>query len=233
MMVDEFLDDNERAEQVKQWFKENWIWLAAGIVIGLGGLYGWRGWNDHLDARSRAAEERMTAMLQAFDANDRDKGAQIAAELTDEYGSTPYADQARLVLARVHVVAGELPEAATQLEQVMRDSSDPELALVARTRLARVQLAQGAHDAALATLDGAEASAVDARIQELRGDILLARGDRDAALAAYQAALAASAAEPGSGLVDPQLLQLKIDNLAASSGAGTAPSAADGAGARP
>ncbi len=213
MMVDEFLDDDERAEWLKRLIKENWLWVVAGIAIGIGGLFGWRGWNAHLDERARAAEDRVTAMLAAFDANDRDQGIAIAGELTGEYGRTPYADQARLVLARVHVEGGDLPAAATELETVMNGSSDPELALVARTRLARVQMAQGAYDAALATLDGAKALAVGARLQELRGDILVAKGDRAAALTAYQAAATAAEGEAG-GVVDRQLLQLKIDDLA-------------------
>jgi predicted negative regulator of RcsB-dependent stress response len=215
-MVDEFLDEREQAEQLKQWFKENWLWLVAGVGLGLGGLYGWQGWNAHLDGKSREAGERFAAMLQAFESADRVRGTQLADEITGEYGSTPYADQATLVLARVHAEAGEFEPAAAKLRQVMEQSKDAELALVARLRLARVQLAQGNHDAALATLDGATAPAVAATVASLRGDVLLARGDRAGALAAYRDALAAgSAATAGTGLVDAGLLQLKVDELAA------------------
>ena len=58
---------------------------------------------------------------------------------------------------------------------------------------------------------------------ELRGDVLLAKGDPAAALAAYQQALAASAPATAQGLVDPALLQLKIDDLSAAVQAGTMP----------
>jgi predicted negative regulator of RcsB-dependent stress response len=214
-MVDEYLDEREQAEQLKQWFKENWLWLATGIALGLGGLYGWQGWNAHLDGRSREASARFGEMLQAFDRADRERGNQLAAEITGEYASTPYADQTELVLARVEVDAGELDAAATRLRQVMEQSKDPELALVARLRLARVQIAQAAYDAALATLDGATAPAVAATTAELRGDALLAKGDPAAALAAYRQALEAAGDDARPGLVDPELLRLKIDDLAA------------------
>lgn len=217
-MVDEYLDEREQAEQLKQWFKENWLWMVAGIGLGLGGLYGWQGWNAHLDGKSREAGERFEAMLQAFDQADRVRGTEIAGEIAARYGSTPYADQAQLVLARVHAEAGELDEAAGRLRQVMQQTEDEEMALVAQLRLARVQLAQGAHDAALGTLDAVGAPAVAAAVAELRGDVLLAKGDREAALAAFRQAQAA-AGDGTDGLVEPELLQLKIDELAAATAA--------------
>ena len=219
-MVDEYLDEREQAEQLKQWFKENWLWMAAGIGLGLGGLYGWQGWNAYLDGKSQDAGQRFGAMLQAFDAADQAQGRELAAEITSKYASTPYADQAVLVLARVDAEAGQLDDAAASLRQVMEQSKDEELALVARLRLARVQLAQGKQDAALATLDGAATPAVEAAVAELRGDALLARGDQAAALDAYRQAMAAGTADAATGLVDAELLQLKIDELSA---AGAAP----------
>lgn len=227
-MVDEYLDEREQAEQLKQWFKENWLWLAAGIGLGLGGLYGWQGWNEYLDGKSRDAGQRFTEMLQAFDAADRERGNKLADEIVRDYGSTPYADQATLVVARMHAEAGELDQAAEKLSQVMDAADDAELALVARLRLARVQLAQGNHDAALATLDGATAPAVEAAVDELRGDALLAKGDRAAALAAYQRALTAAEAE--AGLVEHEIVQLKIDQLAGAATAAAEPAAAPEAG---
>jgi len=224
-MVDEYLDEREQAEQLKQWFKENWLWMAAGVVLGLGGLYGWQGWNAYLDRRSQDAGRLFGEMLQALDQSDRTRGNEIADEIFEKYGSTPYADQAHLVLARVHVENNELDAAASELKAVMESSEDAELALVARLRLARVQSAQGNHDAALGTLDAAASPAVQAAVDELRGDVLLAKGEKAAALEAYQKAQAAAPGAMSGGLVDPALLQLKIDDLSAAGPAGGAPEA--------
>ena len=221
-MVDEYLDEREQAEQLRQWFKENWLWLVTGVALGLGGLYGWRGWNDYLDGKSQDAGQRFGAMLQALERSDRPAGEQIAAEILAKYGSTPYADQTELVLARLDVEAREYDKAATRLRKVMEESGDPELALVSRIRLARVQSALGQYDAALATLDGARSPAVDARLSEVRGDILYGKGDRAAALAAYRQALEQNPAGAKGTLVDAELLQLKVDELAAADAAGEA-----------
>jgi predicted negative regulator of RcsB-dependent stress response len=212
-MVDEYLDEREQAEQIKNWFKENWLWLVAGVGIGLGGLFGFRAWDGHLDRKSQEAAAQFGQMLDTLDSQGREAGLALVDPLVDKYGATPYADQARLVAARVHVEAGELDQAAARLREVMDGSKDPELALVARLRLARVESGAGRHDAALKLLDEAGSPAIGPRLDELRGDILLARGDREAALAAYEKARVAATGAGAEGLVDPDTLGLKIDAL--------------------
>ena len=103
-----------------------------------------------------------------------------------------------------------------RLAGVAGASKDPDLRIVARLRLARVQLAQGRYDDALKSLDAVATPAVDARVLELKGDVRLAQGDAAAALAEWSKAKDAAAADPAAGAqVDMELLQLKIDELGA------------------
>jgi predicted negative regulator of RcsB-dependent stress response len=111
--------------------------------------------------------------------------------------------------ARVHVEANELDKAATSLKSVVDTASDDEVKMIARLRLARVLSAQGKHDDALATLKVEDAGDFAPRFADTRGDVLLAKGDRDGALREYQAARAADK----EGLVDVDLLDLKIRDL--------------------
>jgi predicted negative regulator of RcsB-dependent stress response len=215
-MVDEYLSEREQADQLKHWLRENWLWLVAGVVLGLGSVFGLRWWNAHQTARSQEAEQQFSAMLDALGRNQREEGLQIAGKITGEYTDTPYADQTLLVLARLDIESGDLEAAAVTLKQVMDSTRDPELALVARLRLARVQLAKGNYDEALATLEAVENPAVAARVAELRGDVMMARGQSADALAAYrQAQSAAEQGKTAGGLVDQELLRLKIDELTA------------------
>lgn len=215
-MVDEYLSEREQAEQLRHWVKENWIWLVAGVALTLGGYYGYRWWESRQATQSLAAEQRFSAMLDALERNQREEGVRIGGEITGAYAGTPYADHATLVLARLDVESGDFARAEARLAGLAAESGDPDLRQVARLRLARVQLAQGRHDAALATLEAARQPAIEARIEELRGDAQLAKGDRAAALESYRKAQ--SAAGPGSTgatLLDLELLGLKIDELAA------------------
>jgi len=68
------------------------------------------------------------------------------------------------------------------------------LKAVADVRQARVLNAQGQYDAALAAIASTDASdGFKVMVLELRGDILLAKGDNAGARAAYQAAIDADA----------------------------------------
>jgi predicted negative regulator of RcsB-dependent stress response len=102
---------------------------------------------------------------------------------------------------------------------VADSSRDAELRLIATTRLARVLAEQGKHDEALKLLDVAQAGSFAPLYHDLRGDILAARNDAAGAREAYDAALAATAANPPQGF-DREYVELKRDALAA---AGTQP----------
>ena len=70
---------------------------------------------------------------------------------------------------------------------------------------------QGKPDDALKTLNAVDPGAFAARYAEVRGDVLLAKGDRDGALKEYRWRAAAAADTLDTGLLD-----LKINELARS-----------------
>lgn len=215
-MVDEFLSEREQAEQLRGWLRENWIWLVAGVALTVGGYYGYRAWESRQASRAVDAGQRFAAMLDAIGANRRDEGLRLAGELTGDFADTPYADQATLVLARLDVDSGDFAAAEKRLAAVAGASEDPDLRIVARLRLARVQMAQGRYDEAIRSLDAVATPAVDARVLELKGDVRLAQGDSASALADWRKAQEAAETDPAAASqVDMELLQLKIDELGA------------------
>src|SRR3954463_1345158 len=105
----------------------------------------------------------------------------------------------------------------------MDRTRDEQLALVARLRLARVQIAQNKPDEALATLN-TPPGAFEARFHEVRGDVYFAKNDKAGALKEYLAALASS----DSRSVDTQALHLKINDLKVDAPAPAAAAPANG-----
>src|SRR5262249_18832732 len=87
---------------------------------------------------------------------------------------------------------------------------DSALALIARIRLARVQIAARKPDEALATLSGIEPGAFAPRYYEVRGDAYYAKGDKVAALREYRMARAKDL----TGASDTSRLDLKTSDLA-------------------
>lgn len=217
--MDDYLTESDQWERVKAFIRENGIAMIVGVLLGAGILYGYTWWGDRVTARAQTAAARYLDVLDALGRNDKARAIELTQQLQKDFASTPYVDQAQLALARMHVERGELEDAALRLKSVAADSKDTQLRLVARERLARVQLAQGKADEALKTLEGQQAAEFVARYAEVRGDALLQKGDHAGALAAYREALAAT--EPG--VTDTGLLQLKINDLAAAT---PAPSAA-------
>lgn len=208
----------EQWERAKAWLQANIIWIVAGLVIGALGLGGWRWYQERLQTQAETASARYEEMLQAFQRNDPKRGLTLAEELNREHGSSPYAALASLMAARAHVDANELDKAAASLKAVMDKASDPELRMVARMRLARVQSAQKKFDEALATLKVDEPGDFATRLADVRGDVLFAKGDRAGALREYLAARTGDAKDS----VDTELLDLKIRDLG-----GTPPAATE------
>jgi hypothetical protein len=91
----------------------------------------------------------------------------------------------------------------------MEESSDPELAMVARLRLARVLAYREQYQEALALLDVPMPGQFAGRIAEIRGDIHVELGETDAARTAYLEALVT----PGAELLDRNFLQMKLADL--------------------
>jgi predicted negative regulator of RcsB-dependent stress response len=209
--VEEYLNDKEQWERVLAWLREQGPWILAGVAVALGLFGGWRVWQNRMQQRDLAAATRYEQVINAFTHNDIVGGFRLADELVKTFPHTAYADQADLAVARVQVETKQLDQAASRLQHVLGSTKDAELALIARLRLARVQLAQGKADEALKTLDAAKPGAFAARYAEVRGDALLAKGDRDGALKAYREARGSSVSTLDTGLLD-----LKIGELARS-----------------
>jgi predicted negative regulator of RcsB-dependent stress response len=208
----EDLTDNEREEQLRRWWSDNWAWIIGGVALGLAVLGGWQYWQRHQLQSAEHDEASYRAVIEALGRNQREEAAKQASDLRERRPASPYADQSDLALARAAVELNDLDEAARLLKGVADRSKDSELRLVAQTRLARVLIAQGKHDEALALLEPAKAGAFAGLVHDIRGDALSAKGDASGARAEYDAAL--TAAGPDSG-VDREYLELKRDAVAA------------------
>jgi predicted negative regulator of RcsB-dependent stress response len=211
--LDDYLSEKEQWERVVRWLRENGLWILAGVAVGAIAIFGWQWWNAHIDKVNGEASAKFEQLQLDLNKGDRTGALMVVAELQRDYASTPYVDQAHLGMARAYVDANELDKAATELQAVSQHSKDKQLALVARVRLARVQIAQQKPDDALQTLDGVDPGAFIALFHEVRGDAEFAKGNKPAALTEYRAARAAD--ETGGGGGDTSLLDLKISDLVA------------------
>jgi predicted negative regulator of RcsB-dependent stress response len=224
--VEDYLSETEQWEQIKAWLRANGLWIVAGVLVGAAGLGGWQWYQQHVDSVATQANTKYNKVMESFSKGDQTQAFVVLGELERDYASSPYADQGKLMAAHVYVDGGELDKAVTELQAVADHSKDSQLVLVARLRLARVQIAQKKPDAALATLNGLKAGAFEPRLHEILGDAYFAKGDKTAALREY---LSAKVGDIG-GAVDTRALDLKISDLSADTPAAVAQAATSSAG---
>jgi predicted negative regulator of RcsB-dependent stress response len=190
-MSDEYLTDDEQIEALKGWLATNGPGMLLAVALGAAVVFGYRFYKSRVNGHALAAAQLFDQMTGALERNDRAGAERIAGEITGQFASSPYADQAELALARLAIDDGRLPAAEAELRHVVDTTQDHELAKIARLRLARVLIAEGKPDQALALLgEPKRGSAFESLYDEARGDALFAKHDRAGAIAAYQRALA-------------------------------------------
>lgn len=204
----EYLTDDEQVERIKKWWSDNGSSVIAGLVIGVGGLSGWRFWVDYQDNAAAEASAHFTKMVTSLENSKHDSAIEQASIILDDYSSTAYADLARLSLAKAFVEGSEYNKAEQQLKLLIDSTSETSLQMIARKRLSAVLLQQGKLEQALDVLDVEYLQQFAAAFEEMKGDILAAKGDSVLARDAYQRARRAQPPAP-----DPQFLQQKLDDL--------------------
>ena len=87
----EYLSDEEQVEALKRWWKENGTSIIAGLVIGLGGVFGWQAWGNYQDRTGKAASQSFNQMLNAVTLGDLESSGKQAELLRLEHEGTNYA----------------------------------------------------------------------------------------------------------------------------------------------
>ncbi len=207
--MDEYLTDEQEVDRAKQWLRENGTFLVAGVLLGLGGLFGWQQWQDYQLSHAGQASIVWNQMSAAIDGERFNEVTETFELLETEYADTPYLDQGRLALARMHMDQNAPDKAASQLEMLIASGGDAQIRAIAELRLAQILLFQQKYDAALATLKVDEGSPFAPQFHDLRGDIYYAMEKLDDASAEYQLALASSP----DAVFNRQFVEMKLDDV--------------------
>ncbi len=197
--------EEEQVQAIKDWWKENGKAVIFGSVIGLGGLFGWNYYQDSIIAAKESVSDSYTEVVEQLTTNGANAVSETEAFI-EANKETEYAVLAALQLAKVQAEAGELDKALTQLQWAKANTEDKALVPITGLRIARIQAQQQQYDAALTTLQSLDFVAWTGRVAELKGDILLHKGDKEAAYTAYVEAQQAGDAS--------QNIQMKLDDLA-------------------
>ena len=67
--------EEQQVEAIKDWWKENGKAVIIGAVVGLGGLFGWRYYQDSVIQASEAASQSYTTVMNALQTKGADAQA--------------------------------------------------------------------------------------------------------------------------------------------------------------
>lgn len=205
----EQLTDEQQEEQVKQWIKDNWLSIVAGLVLGFSGLFGWQYYQKVQREHNAAASSIYQQLTEALQKSDSAAIKSSAESILNNYRDTTYAEFAALARARVAIDAGDAEQAQYQYEWVITNGKQQAVKNVARLRLGRLLLSEGKVENVL-TLLPTDSQSFAAEFAELKGDVLLAKGDIPGARDSYTAALALLPLDANARLS----LQKKLDDIA-------------------
>jgi predicted negative regulator of RcsB-dependent stress response len=206
----EDLSEKEQLDAMRTWWSENGNYVIGGIVVGIIIIFGMNHWRSTIANAEVEASSLYEDVMYAAGRGNLEDASAAAADLYSEYGTSPYAGQARLAMARIYMDNARDQDAADQLTALIESDPDSELAMVGRLRLAKILLYQGKAEEVVGLVRDQVDNAFSARLNEVLGDAYVSLAQFSEAEAAYMAALSDN---PQAPTVDASLIQLKINDL--------------------
>ena len=212
--------DEEQLEVLKNWWDENGTSIVFTVVVTVGVIFGYRGWEENVTETGEEASAVYEDLVIATDniaTSAADEAILITAlslakTLKADHGDTTYAVFAALRLAKVAVAKNDLDMAEKELRWALDNVSEMHLETTIRVRLSRVYLGMEDPESAMTLLFNHQpASGQMASVEEAKGDIFQSQGDLEGAREAFRKAL-----ENMSDKVTNPVIELKLADLPSS-----------------
>lgn len=208
--MDIYASDDEKSEEIKQWWRENGLSVVVGLAFGIVLIFAGRYWINHQAATSEQASQSYQQLATLLTEDKKAEADEITQRLFSEYSSTPYAVFAAFDMAKKAAEQNDNEAAETYLQWTIDHADLAGHKALAQLRLSQVLLAESKYDLAINLLSQPTLVSFKSLFSETQGDVLVAQGKNGAARAAYQIAMATL----GQGEPRQSILQLKLDNVA-------------------
>lgn len=203
------LDEQEQLDQIKHVWR-TWGNLISWVLIAVLGSYAaWNGFQYWERSQAAKAAALYDEVERAAAAGDLARVERSLADMKDKFGSTQFAQQSALLVAKTLQAQGKPDAAREALSWVANGAADKAYRDIARLRLAALQLEAKAYDEALKQLAMDFTPEMAGLAADLRGDVLQAQGQSAQAIAAYQLAWSKLADTPDYR----RLVQAKLNAL--------------------
>jgi predicted negative regulator of RcsB-dependent stress response len=218
------LQEQEQVDALKAFWARYGNLITWTVTLLLAAFAGWNFWLKRERDLASQASTMYGELQSAADSGDAKRAAQILGDMKARAPKTTYAQLGALLAAKTQADKGD-PVNATANLQWVADNGNDENAAVAHMRLAGLLADARKYDDALKQLALVKPASFAALVSDRRGDIELARGQKDAATKAYKTAY--DDLPPGAQY--RILVEAKLTALGAAPAASAASGAASGA----
>ena len=207
--MDDNLTDQQQAELIKNWLKENSKFLMGGLVLGISGFFGIQFFQQNKLKEAEMASQLYAEIEFAVKQQRLTQAQTLLQKMDTDFANTPYQDQGHLLMAKLFMGSVDYDNAILQLEFLIENSTEESLKHIARIRIARIKLQQNLYDEALLILETESMGSFEAKYEEIKGDIFSKKGEFSEAQAAYSKAL--DLLLPGE--FDYEYIQMKFKDI--------------------
>lgn len=198
--------EEQQFEEAKNWFKQNGTPIAVALFVIAASVLGWNLWKNHQYESALKHSATYQQVMESYLQNP-EKNAPLVEKFIADHNGNNYAVFAQLEQAKQLVAKGDFAAAKTVLDSALSQTADPTLQNVIRFRVAAVAFQLQQFDEALGVLAKIQDKVWDLRKQVFVGDILAAKGDKNAAKSAYEQAKAIAPE------AEQMLIELRLNNL--------------------
>ena len=185
------LEEQEQLDQLKHFWKQYGNLIAWALIIVLGAIASWNGyqlWQRNQSVQAAAMYDEVERVVRS---GDPQKAERAFSDMKERFSSAVYTQQAGLLVAKMAHEAGITDSSKAILSWLVENNSDKGYSSVARLRLAALLIQAKSYDEALKLLNTGVSGEFAALTADRRGDIYILQGKRAEAKIEYQKAFKA------------------------------------------
>lgn len=212
------LEEQEQLDELKHFWKQYGDLITWVLIAVFGAVAAWNGYQYWQRQQAVQASSMYDEVERAVKSGDSARLDRSLVDMKDRFGSTVYAQQAGLMVAKAHYDKGNVEAAKAALTWVAGHAADEGYQAIAKLRLSGLLLETKAYDDALKLVSGSFPKDFVALAADRRGDILMAQDKKSEAKAEYEKAYKAlDERAEYRRLVEVKLNALGVDPTAAGS----------------
>ena len=212
------LEEQEQLDELKHFWKQYGDLITWVLIAVFGAVAAWNGYQYWQRQQAVQASSMYDEVERAVKSGDSARLDRSLVDMKDRFGSTVYAQQAGLMVAKAHYDKGNVEAAKAALTWVAGHAADEGYQAIAKLRLSGLLLETKAYDDALKLVSGSFPKDFVALAADRRGDILMAQDKKSEAKAEYEKAYKAlDERAEYRRLVEVKLNALGVDPAAAGS----------------